>query len=291
MSASLRERRGGFALGIELRGLTFATSVNRSISGRTFNALSGTPLSGTAAPQAVLTLGECRLGASLERRLETVEGLGMQLLKTRDRVSQRRSAGVTRFLAALADQPVRRCSRGSWKRLSIRTSWSEPEGCTAGMGRQQRTAAGRQGEEARSVSRELCLPVHHGGSTGARTTVSARCMRPGRCRRRSTAEPLVARLVTATGRPAGLRRWRELPLGLAPADARRGEPRSTQPHLHGGSGFGAMRSHVQAGEQPATQLGCKDFLRLPRTACIRSPAIWTTTCSWLPFLVGLAPGA
>ena len=123
--------------------------------------------------------------------------------------------GAERFGGAQGD-------RGSGRDLRP----GEPEGrARAGT---QGTAAGRQGEEARPLAR-AGAGSHGGGperDDGERGAAQGRCGGAHGCPRPGGRE----------GRPAGLRRWRELP----PLRRRaRGEPRSTQP-LDGGTGFGAI---------------------------------------------------
>ena len=116
--------------------------------GRTFNALSGTPLSGLHHKERWLSFG-----ASLAKDVAVKAVSG---------------GGAERFGGAQGD-------RGSGRDLRP----GEPEGrARAGA---QGTAAGRQGEEARPLAR--AGTGSHGGGTGAERR-SARCC-PGSMRRRS----------------------------------------------------------------------------------------------------------
>ena len=186
--------------------------------GRTFNALSGTPLSGLHHKERWLSFG-----ASLAKG-ETVKASAARCdvaVSTAFRSSPVSGGGAERFGGAQGD-------RGSGRDLRP----GEPEGrARAGT---QGTAAGRQGEEARPLARAGA--GSHGGrperNDGQRGAAQGRCGGAHGCPRPGGRE----------GRPAGLRRWRELPRRRA-----RGEPRSTQP-LDGGTGSG--RSACADGEQP-----------------------------------------
>ena len=181
--------------------------------GRTFNALSGTPLSGLHHKERWLSFGASAgeggdgegLGGALRRGGEH----GIPL------ASPVSGGGAERFGGAQGD-------RGSGRDLRP----GEPEGyARAGT---QGTAAGRQGEEARPLAR-AGAGSHGGGperDDGQRGAAPGRCGGAHGCPRSGGRE----------GRPAGLRRRRELPTLRRRA---RGEPRSTQP-LDGGNGFGAI---------------------------------------------------
>ena len=125
-------------------------------------------------------------------------------------------------------------SRGSWKRTRP-TSWRAGR-ARAGW-RVQGTAAGRQGEEARPLARAGA--GSHGGrperDDGQRGAAQGRCGGARGCPRSGGRE----------GRPAGLRRRRELPTLRRRA---RGEPRSTQRRSMGERVRGDL--HVQTVEQP-----------------------------------------
>ena len=153
--------------------------------GRTFNALSGTPLSGLHHKERWLSFG-----ASLAKG-ETVKAS-----------------------AARCDVAVSTAFR--WRHRFL--------------------AAGRQGEEAWPFAR-AGAGSHCGGperDDGQRGAAPGRCGGARGCPRSGGRE----------GRPAGLRRRRELPTLRRRA---RGEPRNTQP-LDGGTGSG--RSACADGEQP-----------------------------------------
>ena len=196
--------------------------------GRTFNALSGTPLSGLHHKERWLSFG-----ASLAKG-ETVKASAARCDVAEHGVplaSPVSGGGAERFGGAQGD-------RGSGRDLRP----GEPEGyARAGT---QGTAVGRQGEEARPLARAGAgshggRPERDDGQPGA---AQGRCGGAHRCPRRE-------------GRPAGLRRWRELPTLRRRA---RGEPRSTQPLVNG---FGAICMSVNSRHSRL-----KDFR-----------AIWTTT--------------
>ena len=189
--------------------------------GRTFNALTGTPLSGLHHKERWLSFG-----ASLAKG-ETVKASAARCdvaVSTAFRWRHRFSGGgAERFGGTQGD-------RGSGRDLRP----GEPEGCArAGA---QGTAAGRQGEEARPLAR-AGAGSHGGGpqrDDGQRGAAQGRCGGAHGCSRSGGRE----------GRPAGLRRRRELPTLRRRAQ---GEPRNTQP-LDGGTGSG--RSACVDGEQP-----------------------------------------
>ena len=222
--------------------------------GRTFNALSGTPLSGLHHKERWLSFG-----ASLAKG-ETVKASAARcdvaVSTAFPLASPVSGGGAKRFGGAQGD-------RGSGRDLRP----GEPEGrARAGT---QGTAAGRQGEEARPFAR-AGAGSHGGGperDDGQRCAAQGRCGGAHGCSRPGGRE----------GRPAGLRRWRELPTLRRRA---RGEPRSAQP-LDGGTGSG--RSACADGEQPPQPV--EDFLRPRRGIATRYPNL-----SWF-HLVGLAPGA
>ena len=155
--------------------------------GRTFNALSGTPLSGLHHKERWLSFG-----ASLAKG-ETVKASAARC----DVAVSTAFRWRHRFLAAA--RRIRRCSRGSWKRTRP-TSWRAGR-ARAGWG--ARHGAGRQGEEARPLARAGA--GSHGGrperNDGQRGAAQGRCGGAHGCPRPGGRE----------GRPAGLRRWRELP--------------------------------------------------------------------------------
>ena len=212
--------------------------------GRTFNALTGTPLSGLHHKERWLSFG-----ASLAEG-ETVKASAARC----DVAVSTAFRWRHRFLAAArSDSEVLKGIVGSGRDLRP----GEPEGCArAGT---QGTAAGRQGEEARPFAR-AGAGSHGGGperDDGQRGAAPGRCDGAHRCPRPGGRE----------GRPAGFRRWRELPTLRRRA---RGEPRSSQP-LDGGTGSG--RSARADGEQPPQPV--EGLLASPAVAS--PPAIWTTT--------------
>ncbi len=185
--------------------------------GRTFNALTGTPLSGLHHKERWLSFG-----ASLAEG-ETVKASAARC----DVAVSTAFRWRHRFLAAArSDSEV---LKGIVE--ADETYVLESRKGARGL---QGTAAGRR-EEARPLARQV--PVLGGGperDDGERGAAQGRrggahgCSRPG----------------GREGRPAGLRRWRELSTLRRRA---RGEPRSTQP-LDGGTGSG--RSACADGEQP-----------------------------------------
>ena len=117
-------------------------------------------------------------------------------------------------------EAIRRCSRGSWKRIrDLRPG--EPEG-RARMGRKARRRGGKA--KKRGLSREQ-VPGTHGGGPERDDGYSAVLPRVDAAALTAALDPVVAKV-----RPAGLRRWRELATLRRRA---RGEPRSAQP-LDGG---------------------------------------------------------
>ena len=186
--------------------------------GRTFNALTGTPLSGLHHKERWLSFG-----ASLAKG-ETVKASAA-------RCDVAHSAGVTGFWRRRG--AIRRYLRGSWKRTRP-TSWRAGR-VRAGLDARHGGGAERRRSAASRASR--CRFSWRRTAAGRR---SARCC-PGSMRRRSRLPP---RSGGREGRPAGLRRWRELPTLRRRA---RGEPRNTQP-LDGGTG--SRRSACADGEQP-----------------------------------------
>ena len=142
--------------------------------GRTFNALSGTPLSGLHH-KATLAVVRGVAGEGGDG-----EGLGGALRRGGE---NRRSAGVTGLPAARSDSEV---LKGIVEADETYVP-GEPEGrARAGA---QGTAAGRQGEEARPLvaSRSRVLWRY---DTGAGTDGPARCAMPRVMRRRSRSCPL-----------------------------------------------------------------------------------------------------
>ena len=172
--------------------------------GRTFNALSGTPLSGLHHKERWLSFG-----ASLAKG-ETVKASAARC----DVAVSTAFRWRHRFLAAArSDSKV---LKGIVE--ADETYVGEPEGCArAGA---QGTAAGRQGEEARPFARAGA--GSHGG--GPERNDSERSAAQGRCGDALSLHGC-PRPGGREGRPAGLRRWRELPTLRRRA---RGEPRSTQ---------------------------------------------------------------
>ena len=186
--------------------------------GRTFNALSGTPLSGLHHKERWLSFG-----ASLAKG-ETVKASAARC----DVAVSTAFRWRHRFLAAArSDSEV---LKGIVE--ADETYVLESRKGARGLGRKAR----RQGEEARPLAR-AGAGSHGGGperDDGQRGAAPGRCGGARGCPRSGGRE----------GRPAGLRRWRELPTLRRRA---RGEPRSTQP-LDGGTGSG--RSACADGEQP-----------------------------------------
>ena len=224
--------------------------------GRTFNALSGTPLSGLHHKERWLSFG-----ASLAKG-ETVKASAARC----DVAVSTAFRWRHRFLAAArSDSEVLKGIVEAGRDLRP----GEPEGrARAGA---HGTAAGRQGEEARPLAR-AGTGSHGGGperNDGQRGAAQGRCGGAHGCPRPGGRE----------GRPAGLRRRRELPTVRRRA---RGEPRSTQP-LDGGTGSG--RSACADGEQPPQPVE-----GLPASP----PRHRHPLSGQLPelfHLVGLAPGA
>ena len=203
--SALLERRGGRAV---WRGVCGATSAR---AGRTFNALSGTPLSDLHHKERWLSFG-----ASLAKG-ETVKASAARC----DVAVSTAFRWRHRFLAA---------ARSDSEVLKGIVEADETYVLESRNGTQG-TAAGRQGEEARPFARAGA--GSHGG--GPERDRSALCS--GSMRRRS-------RLLSTRWSHALLGRWRELPTLRRRA---RGEPRSAQP-LDGGTGSG--RSACADGEQP-----------------------------------------
>ena len=157
--------------------------------GRTFNALSGTPLSGLHHKERWLSFG-----ASLAKG-ETVKASAATLRCGGEHGIP--LASPVFWAAARSDSGGAQGDRGSGRDLRP----GEPEGCArAGA---QGTAAGRQGEEARPFAR-AGAGSHGGGperNDSERSAAQGRCGGAHGCPRPGGRE----------GRPAGLRRWRELP--------------------------------------------------------------------------------
>ena len=215
--SALRERRGGCArYGAGSAGATSA----RAAAGPS-TRLSGTPLSGLHHKERWLSFG-----ASLAKG-ETVKASAARC----DVAVSTAFRWRHRFLAAA--RTIRRYSRGSWKRTRptswragrVRAGWDARHGGGAARRRSAACRASRCRFSWRrtGAGRRSCAVAAQGRCGGAHG-----CPRPG----------------GREGRPAGLRRWRELPTLRRRA---RGEPRSTQP-LDGGTGSG--RSACADGEQP-----------------------------------------
>ena len=194
--------------------------------GRTFNALSGTPLSGLHH----MIRGSLAKGETVRASAARCGGVSTSF---RWRHRSKRFGGAQGIVEA--DENVLESRKGA---RGLRT---------------QGTAAGRHS---------------HGG--GPERDDGQRCAAQAMRRRSRLLSP-----GGREGRPAGLRRWRELPTLRRRA---RGEPRSAQP-LDGGTGSG--RSACADGEQPPqpVEASCVPAAASP-------PAIWTTlSCH----LVGLPP--
>ena len=189
--------------------------------GRTFNALSGTPLSGLHHKERWLSFG-----ASLAKG-ETVKASAARC----DVAVSTAFRWRHRFLAAArSDSEV---LKGIVE--ADETYVLESRKGARGLGRKARRRGGKA--KKRGLSREQVPVLMAADRSG--TTVSAVLPRVDAAALTAALDPVVAK-----GRPAGLRRWRELP----PLRRRaRGEPRSTQP-LDGGTGSG--RSACADGEQP-----------------------------------------
>ena len=214
----VRQPRGRFRA-VSLAEVCGATSARAAAGPST--ALSGTPL------RACTHKERWRVVRGVAGEGGDGEGLGGALRRGGEHgvplASPVSGGGAERFGGAQGD-------RGSGRDLRP----GEPEGRARAW--TQGTAAGRQGEEARPLAREV--PVLMAADRSG-TTVSA--VLP-----RVDAAALTAALGPGgrEGRPAGLRRWRELPTLRRRA---RGEPRSTQP-LEGERVRGDL--HVPTGEQP-----------------------------------------
>ena len=189
--------------------------------GRTFNALSGTPLSGLHHKERWLSFG-----ASLAKG-ETVKASAARC----DVAVSTAFRWRHRFLAAArSDSEV---LKGIVE--ADETYVLESRKGARGLGRKARRRGGKA--KKRGLSREqvpVLMAADRSGTTVIAVPAQGRCGGAHGCPRPGGRE----------GRPAGLRRWRELP----PLRRRaRGEPRSTQP-LDGGTGSG--RSACADGEQP-----------------------------------------
>ena len=189
--------------------------------GRTFNALSGTPLSGLHHKERWLSFG-----ASLAKG-ETVKASAARC----DVAVSTAFRWRHRFLAAArSDSEVLKGIVEADETYAL-----ESRKGARGLGRKARRRGGKA--KKRGLSREqvpvlmAATPERDDGQRGA---AQGRCGGARGCPRSGGRE----------GRPAGLRRRRELPTLRRRA---RGEPRSTQP-LDGGTGSG--RSACADGEQP-----------------------------------------
>ena len=189
--------------------------------GRTFNALTGTPLSGLHHKKRWLSFG-----ASLAKG-ETVKASAARC----DVAVSTAFRWRHRFLAAArSDSEV---LKGIVE--ADETYVLESRKGARGLGRKARRRGGKA--KKRGLSREqvpVLMAADRSGTTVSAALPRVRCGGAHGCPRSGGCE----------GRPAGLRRWRELPTLCRRA---RGEPRSTQP-LDGGTGSG--RSACADGEQP-----------------------------------------
>ena len=189
--------------------------------GRTFNALSGTPLSGLHHKERWLSFG-----ASLAEG-ETVKASAARC----DVAVSTAFRWRHRFLAAArSDSEV---LKGIVE--ADETYVLESRKGARGLGRKARRRGGKA--KKRGLSREqvpVLMAADRSGDDGQRGAAQGRCGGARGCPRSGGRE----------GRPAGLRRRRELPTLRRRA---RSEPRSTQP-LDGGTGSG--RSACADGEQP-----------------------------------------
>ena len=188
--------------------------------GRTFNALTGTPLSGLHHKKRWLSFG-----ASLAKG-ETVKASAAHC----DVAVSTAFRWRHRFLAAArSDSEV---LKGIVE--ADETYVLESRKGARGLGRKARRRGGKA--KKRGLSREQVPVLMAADRSG--TTVSAVLPRVDAAALTAALDPVVAKDA------AGLRRWRELPTLRRRA---RGEPRSTQP-LDGGTGSG--RSACADGEQP-----------------------------------------
>ena len=189
--------------------------------GRTFNALTGTPLSGLHHKERWLSFG-----ASLAKG-ETVKASAARC----DVAVSTAFRWRHRFLAAArSDSEV---LKGIVE--ADETYVLESRKGARGLGRKARRRGGKA--EKRGLSREqvpVFMAADRSGTTVSAVLPRGRCGGARGCPRSGGRE----------GRPAGLRRRRELPSLRRRA---RGEPRNTQP-LDGGTGSG--RSAGADGEQP-----------------------------------------
>ena len=189
--------------------------------GRTFNALTGTPLSGLHHKERWLSFG-----ASLAKG-ETVKASAARC----DVAVSTAFRWRHRFLAAArSDSEV---LKGIVE--ADETYFLESRKGARGLGRKARRRGGKA--KKRGLSREqvpVLMAADRSGTTVSAVLPRVRCGGAHGCSRPGGRE----------GRPAGLRRWRELPTLRRRA---RGEPRSAQP-LDGGTGSG--RSACADGEQP-----------------------------------------
>ena len=204
--------------------------------GRTFNALSGTPLSGLHHKERWLSFG-----ASLAKG-ETVKASAARC----DVAVSTAFRWRHRFLAAArSDSEVLKGIVEADESYVL-----ESRNARAGT---QGTAAGRQGEEARPLARAGA--GSHGGrperDDGQRGAAQGRCGGAHGCSRPGGRE----------GRPAGLRRWRELPtLAAALGVSHEALNRSMGQRVRGDL-------HVQTVNSRHSRL--KDFLRPRRGIATR----------------------
>ena len=225
--------------------------------GRTFNALSGTPLSGLHHKERWLSFG-----ASLAKG-ETVKASAARCDVA---VSKRRSAGVTGFWRRRG--AIRRCSRGSWKRTRP-TSWRAGR-ARAGWGARHGGGAARRRSAASRASR--CRFSWR--QTGAERRSRAVLPRVDAAALTAALDPVVAKdaLLVSDGGAS------YPPCAAALGVSHEALNRSMGERVRGDPA-------CADGEQPPQRL--KDFLRPRRGIATR---YLDNYLSWF-HLVGLAPGA
>ena len=199
------------------------------------------------------------------------EGLGVRRQTWRPSAVSTAFRWRHRFLAGGAKRfGPRRAHRGSWKLVRDLQSWRA--GSVRARAGTQGTAAGRQGEEAR-LSREqvpVLMAADRSGSDGHR------CAARGSMRRRSAAALDPGR----EGRPAGLRRWRELP-----TLRRRARGASHEAGFNrsiGTNGFGAICMHqtVNSLPQPVEGLPASPRRGIARLSGQRVPRAGSSLVRW-----------
>ena len=195
--------------------------------GRTFNALSGTPLSGLHHKERWLSFG-----ASLAKG-ETVKASAARC----DVAVSTAFRWRHRFLAAARSDSTRgrRCSRGSWKRTRP-TSWRAGR-ARAGLGRKARRRGGKA--KKRGLSREQVPVLMAADRSG--TTVSAVLPRVDAAALTAALDPVVAKALTPCWSPTVARAY-------PPCAAALGVSHEALNRSMGEAGSG--RSACADGEQP-----------------------------------------